>query len=638
MGYKEYLEAEKLGKKEYRNRVVKGQYPYLPVLDEIITNVNIDSEVSLGLVNVPLDQIVGTSTIGRTTAFASNFMPLLDWGSEFSAKWAVLADAQVEEGIRDSITVYEYMNRFYVVEGNKRVSVLKYYGAVTIPAIVTRKVPRRTEDLENKIYYEFMNFYATTGRNDVWFNYQGGFKKLLDLTGTDQGEVWSDEQRQDFNSAYLAFKKGYLKKFERKLSMTNAEALVVFLTLYGYSALKEMNADDVIDNIDKSLAEFYVSQENENVELQMNPMDEKRKNLFSYILPSSTKRLKVAFVYDTEPAKSEWTYGHELGRLYLTNSFQEQIETSYINYEDKSESLVEVLEELVKQDNKIIFTTSPEMMQASLKVAIDNPEVKILNCSLNNPHGYIRTYYARMYEAKFLTGMIAGSMSENNRIGYVADYPIYGMIANINAFARGAKMVNPRAKVYLCWSKLKNSNVVEYLKERQVSYVSDQDLIIPQSASRRFGLYKIDGDELEGNLAMPVWHWGIFYEKLIQSILSGSFKNEETDVSKALNYWWGMSAGVIDIICSDKLPSGTQKLVDLMKQMICNGTLKPFSGIVRAQQGIIQESLDSEMTPEEIIKMDWLVNNIEGSIPDISDFVDEAKSLVNIQGVIKTKE
>lgn len=73
------------------------------------------------------------------------------------------------------------------------------------------------------------------------------------------------------------------------------------------------------------------------------------------------------------------------------------------------------------------------MMKDSLKVAVDHPDVKILNCSLNTSHKYIRTYYARMYEAKFLSGMIAGALAENDRIAYIADYPIYGMIANINA-------------------------------------------------------------------------------------------------------------------------------------------------------------------------------------------------------------
>ena len=170
MAVQDYLEAMKLGRKEYRNRINKGLYPYLPVLDEILSHVEIEKEVNLGLVQVPLKLVIGTSTRARTNAFAGNFMPILDWGSEFAAKWAALSDSQMEEGIREPIKVYEYMNRYYVVEGNKRVSVLKYFDAVTIPAMVTRKVPKRTEDLENKIYYEFMHFNRDSGVNNIWFS------------------------------------------------------------------------------------------------------------------------------------------------------------------------------------------------------------------------------------------------------------------------------------------------------------------------------------------------------------------------------------------------------------------------------------------------------------------------------------
>jgi hypothetical protein len=106
-----------------------GRFPYLPVLDEILTEQDIQSEVPLGLVNIPLDYVVGTATKGRTNAFAANFMPLLETKTEFANKWSALADAQINEGIRDPIICYEFMNRFYVVEGNKRVSVLKYFKA-----------------------------------------------------------------------------------------------------------------------------------------------------------------------------------------------------------------------------------------------------------------------------------------------------------------------------------------------------------------------------------------------------------------------------------------------------------------------------------------------------------------------------
>ncbi len=94
MALYDYTGALRLGRKQYQAAVAKGEYPYLPVLDDILANAEIASEVSLGIMDVPLERIVGTKTQGRTQAFASNFMPLLGEKTEFGAKWAYLYDHQ----------------------------------------------------------------------------------------------------------------------------------------------------------------------------------------------------------------------------------------------------------------------------------------------------------------------------------------------------------------------------------------------------------------------------------------------------------------------------------------------------------------------------------------------------------------
>ena len=93
MGDAHYAEALKMGKKEYRSRVSRGEFPYLPVLDQIIEDNQVQTEQNMGLVQVPLEYVVGTSTMGRTYAFASNFMPILEESSEFAMKWSSLSDA-----------------------------------------------------------------------------------------------------------------------------------------------------------------------------------------------------------------------------------------------------------------------------------------------------------------------------------------------------------------------------------------------------------------------------------------------------------------------------------------------------------------------------------------------------------------
>ena len=229
----DYLDALKLGKKEYRAASSNGQYPYLPVLDEILKHVEIEKDEKLGLVNIPLNRIVGTATSGRTEAFARNFMPLLEYGTEFSAKWANLSDAQVEEGIRDPIQAYEYMNRFYVIEGNKRVSVMKFFGAVSIPGNVIRKVPKRTDDEENQRYYEFMDFYEKTGINSLYVSKLSRFSKIIELVGETE-EPWSIERRKEFNAVFFMFRKVFKERGGGKLPIKSGDALVPFLTIYGY--------------------------------------------------------------------------------------------------------------------------------------------------------------------------------------------------------------------------------------------------------------------------------------------------------------------------------------------------------------------------------------------------------------------
>lgn len=633
MAYEDYIKAQKMGLKAYKTNTARGQYPYLPVLDEILTLAETECEVNLGVMNIPLGQVIGTSTAGRTRAFASNFMPLLDYGTEFSAKWSHLVDAQIEEGIHDAIKVYEYMNRYYVVEGNKRTSVLKYFDSPTIAAEVIRKVPKRTEDLENRIYYEFMDFYRLTKINYVQFTKLGSFPKLLQTVAGDTETPWSEDQCMDFSSFHTAFYKAFKEKGGNQLKDTTCgDALIFYLSLYPYDKAKEMSSAAIKENLDKIWPEILLLGGQDTVELHMNPSEEKSRvnSVINRII--STKK-KVAFVYDREPAKSGWIYGHELGRLHLQEVFGEEIETK--SYITDSEHAEEVLEYICNDGNDIIFTVTPQLIKASLKVATDHPNVKILNCALNSSHNTVRTYYTRMYEAKFLTGIIAGALCENDKIGYIADYPIYGVVANINAFALGAKMVNPRAEIYLTWSSVKQSDAGALFWDEQINYISAQDMVTPTDDTKQFGLYTIHGGE-KTNLAMSIYHWGAFYEELISSIMRGSWKAEESTESKAINYWWGLSAGVIDVICSKNIPAATIKLVNLLKNSISAGVFHPFSGLLTDQKGNVRCGEFDILTPEQIMTMDWLVDNVVGTIPVIDELKDKAKPIVELRGVDTT--
>ena len=637
MSYEKYSSALKAGQKEYRNRLMKGDYPYLPALDEILSYVKVEYEVSLGLCEVPLELIVGTRTRGRTNAFAANFMPLLDTYSEFANKWIRLYTSLQEEGLRDPVKVYEFMNRFYVLEGNKRISVLKYLDAYSVPCNVIRVVPKRSDTKENIIYYEFLDFYAVTGINYINFSEAGRFARLLSQIGTPKGEKWSYDDRIEFNNVYICFRKAFEAKGGKKLPITVGDALLAFITVYGYQETKQKTVQDIKKDLSNIWDEFLVLTEEQSIELSMEPSKKEAshniyKNLLNLILPDNLNKVKIAFLYEKTHRTSSWTYSHELGRLYLENVFPGQVETKAFENVTAGENDLEMMEQIVKDGYNVLFTTTPVMIPASLKVAANHPNVKILNCSLNTSHPTLRTYYGRMYEAKFLAGAIAGSMTTTNKIGYIANYPIYGMAANINAFALGARMVNPNVKVYLDWSTLKE-RPVELLKDPEINYIMDQDMTSPGNASRRFGLYHICG-ETPDNLAMTTWHWGKLYEKIVRTILNGTWKDDDAAIgNRAINYWWGMSAGVVDLICSQDLPQGTKRLVDLLRSNICADVLVPFSGEMLSQDGTVMNKAEQTISPKEIITMDWLAENVVGSIPSILDLTEEARAVTKMQGL-----
>lgn len=635
MGDQEYTEALKLGKKEYKSCVSQGRFPYLPVLDDILSREEVRTEQNMGLIQIPLDFVVGTSTMGRTYSFAANFMPILRENTEFAVKWANLSDAQINEGIRDPIVAYEYMNRYYVVEGNKRVSVLKYFKADSIVANVTRKIPKYSEDEDVKIYYEYMKFNEITGLFNIEFSKPGMAEQLLELTGCTTR--WDLEVRSKFNSLLLHFTRAYEFRGGSKLPITVGDALTAFINVYGYKESLAMSDAEMNTNVVKCWNEFVVLTHKHTVGLVMDPTSvQEKKSLLSYLLPTSNRKFTVAFLYPKSPEESDWIYAHELGRNYLEETFPDQMKTICCVSGVHEENVEDVLSEVIRNGADIVFEVAPQMMKPSLKIAVDHPDVKILNCTLNTSHKYIRTYYARMYEAKFIAGVIAGALADNNKIAYIADYPIYGMIANINAFALGASFTNPRAQIYLEWSTKKDYDREHFLTENDISVVSDQDMITPSDTKRQFGLYRIEeGRTL--NLAMPLWNWGIFYEKMIQSILAGYYQTEGNSEDRALNYWWGMSAGVIDMICSNNVPAGVRRLADHLKHDIKKGDMVPFYGEIYSQDGELRNKSNVAMKPEAIMEMDWLVANVKGSIPTMDTLIDAAQTVVQLKGVEETK-
>lgn len=641
----DYIAARKLGLREMRQAVSEKRSPYPAVLDDIIGGDGKLAEINVGLMEIPLNMIDGTKTEGRTTAFAANFMPILESDTEFARKWSGLYDSQMEEGIHDPIKAYEYMTRFYVEEGNKRVSVSRFVGASAIHAMVIRVMPKKADTKEYRVYREFLDYFNVNRMYDVIFTEEGSYRKFAACLGQTMDKPWPKEVQEDIKAAYAVFVQVYHHEGEkRRMTLADGDAFLTYLNFYPIQSLINEPRPLLENRIDRLWKEFLVDANEDGITLVETPEEIRSGksawgNTIRGILQprprySRDNPLHMAFIYPKTADNSGWIYGHELGRNAIESRFGGLVKTEKFENCSTDEEVREAIDKAVTNHAEVVFTISPTQMDETLRSAIHYPATKFLNCSINLSHNAVRTYYGRMHEAKFLMGALAASVASNHKIGYVADYPIYGIVAGINAFAIGASIIDPKAKIHLKWSTDKDMNWKREFEEEGVYVISGPDFIRPAQASREYGIYQRDMDGRVINLAAPVWNWGTYYELIAQNILEGNWDTaRQSSEDRSTNYWWGMSAGVIDVILSEKLSYYSRKLVDMFRAGIVSGRLSPFMGELHSQDGLIREESSRGLSNEEIITMSWLNDNVIGSLPRKEELTEEAGAAVDVSGV-----
>ena len=631
----EYSQALRLGQKEYRELLAAGKEPHPAILDEILPELATESVYNVGLVDIPTERIVGTKTAGRTTAFTATFRPLLEQKSEFGMKWISLCKAHLSDtGITDPIECFEYLGNFYVQEGNKRVSVLRHFGAPRIPGNVRRVLPARSEDPRIKAYYEFLEFYKLSRLYSIQFRRPGDYARLLGYLGKSFDEVWTEEERRTFNSYYYYFLEAF-HSLNAQDGVLPEEALLLWLKIYSFQDLGKLPAAELKKRLTALRDDVIASSNKEDaVKVQTKAQDDSSISLVSRLY-GILDLLDVAFVHQMEASRSAWVMGHEEGAKHIAELFGDRIRVRSYYGAGTPEAAEQLIEQAVADGAEVVFTTAPPLSRATLKMAVKYPKVRFLNCSVDQPYSSLRTYYGRIYEAKFITGAIAGAMANDDRIGYIASYPIFGVTASINAFALGAQLTNPRAQIELRWSCVEGTPQADFFADgiRVVSNRNAPTLSCGQDFCN-YGTYLMDsrGDLIP--LGTPLWLWGNFYEFVIRSILSGGWKREKGD-STALNYWLGMDSGVIGVRLSDKLPEGVRQMARLLEKGLREGTLDPFMRKIIAQDGSVKNDGTRKLPPEELLRMDWLCENVVGKIPPYEEILPISQTMVRELGIYR---
>ena len=625
----QYAAALKAGKRYYNACMARGVSPYPEVLEEILENNPAPGTEKIGLVDIPMDRIVGTWTAGRKAVFAGNFMPLLELNTEFGSKWIALCEAHLGDGgITHPITCIEYMGKFYVQEGNKRVSVLKSYDAPSIPGEVTRMIPALTDDKDVRLYYEFMKFYKLSKSYLPTFSQLGSYARLQAALGMQPDQEWTEEDRHDFNNEYRRFTRIFEQLNAEKLPLTPGDCLLAFLEIHTFGELSEMTDDKLRSALNGMWADFRNLSKGQPISVSAQP-EKKEMGLLNRIL--GAPKVQAAFIYAHDPEKYAWASAHARGQEYMQEQLGDSVKTaSYVCGEEPDAAI----DEAVAAGANVIFATSPTLNDACRRAATKYKNVLIYNCSLSMPYAGVRSYYCRIYEGKFIAGAIAGAMEADGKIGYIANYPIMGATAAINAFALGARLTNPRAVVTLKWSCLPGDPVRELIGEGcRVISGRDEDGADPELAGN-MGTWQAGPDGKLCSLASPRWKWGHYYEQTVRSILSAGIDGMR-DSKNAINDWWGMSTGMVGVDLDDCLPDGTRHLADILRDGIVKGDLDPFRCVIRNQAGNLVNDGTGVFKPEELMRLDWLCENVSGIIPAYDDLMDRSKELVRLLGIYR---
>ena len=330
--------------------------------------------------------------------------------------------------------------------------------------------------------------------------------------------------------------------------------------------------------------------------------------------------LKAAWVYVGPVGDAGWTFAHDLGRKAVEAKYGDQIKTTFVESVPEGADAERVIRDLAQQGNKVIFATSFGYMEPMLKVAAEFPDIKFEHATGYKTAANMRIYDASFYQDTYMAGVIAGSMTKSNTLGFVGSFPIPEVLRNINAFSLGAQSVNPKAKVKVVWVNTwfdppKEGEAAQRLINQGADVLlqnTDSSAVL-QTAEKN-GKYAFGWDSdmsafgPKAHLASAIADWGPYYIKAIEDLKAGTWKSERTV--------WGVKEGLNDLVkIADVVPADAKAKVDTIKAGLKDGSFEVFTGPIVDNTG--KEVLAKGAKADQAWKdgINFFVKGVEGKVP-----------------------
>jgi simple sugar transport system substrate-binding protein len=310
---------------------------------------------------------------------------------------------------------------------------------------------------------------------------------------------------------------------------------------------------------------------------------------------------------------------HDIGRKEMEKNLGGKVKSKYVENVPEGADSERVIRDLAQQGNKLIFTTSFGYMNPTLKVAKQFPNVKFVHVTGYKTAPNVATTNARFYEGRYLAGVLAGKMSKSNVAGYVGAFPIPEVLQGINAFTRGMRSVNPKAEVKVIWVNSwfdpgKERDAAITLIGQGADVVTHHtDSTATVQAAEEKGKYAVayhsDMKKYgpKAQIGAVTHHWGSYYTKAAQDVLDGKWKPSSV--------WGGIKDGMVKLEgIGPMVPSDVKQLVLAKEKEIVAGTLSPFAGPVKDNEGKVRLE-KGPMSDDGLNKMDYYVEGVVGKLP-----------------------
>jgi basic membrane protein A and related proteins len=331
--------------------------------------------------------------------------------------------------------------------------------------------------------------------------------------------------------------------------------------------------------------------------------------------------LRVGFVYVSPVGDLGWTWAHDQGRLYLEQELGDQVETTFVENVLEGPDSERVIRDFAQRGYDLVITTSFGYMDPTLTVAEEFPNTHFVHISGYRTAPNMSTAFGRMYQPRYLSGLVAGSMTESNIIGYVAAFPIPEVLRGINAFTLGVREANPDAVVRVVWTSTwfdppTEKEAADALLDQGADVIAQhQDTTEPQKAAAEAGRYGISYNspmlEFVGDAVLtgPIWNWGPVYVDYAQQIMNNTWESQQL--------WGGLETGLVDLApFSDRVPANVVEMVQEQRSALEAGDIDVFCGPLIGQNGVEFLPEGQCMTDEQMLNMTWFVEGVVGEAPE----------------------